>query len=322
MSIIANAIRQLWVPGINDVTGMLNKQFSAWFCDEEYQIYDPLQPNSFILTTYYLKPTLNAFACDCSRMAIASFESICMLRKNPKIPKSTAWFLLNSYYAAFFAAHSIVRMLGIACSQIDTPQARSIYKIAALFGETNGQKVSNGLYICKFDANTNKLICNKTGSKDGGAHESFWVEFSSIIRDMSSQVLSLKGDAVDLQQVSLKLDELYNNLTYSHCNNGSWLSYVRNKINYKHHLGCWYPYKGFISNYDLLFNQKNAWNADPITIQLKAGDDLLRFLSTCNFIVSLCRVLVMDMANRCSMGKSFHEYGALAFLKYHAQKKT
>ena len=53
---------------------------------------------------------------------------------------------------------------------------------------------------------------------------------------------------------------------------------------------------------------------DPMTINLSVPGttNVRRFQDTCNFIISACRVLSLDMAARCPTGKSFHTYGWLA----------
>ena len=44
------------------------------------------------------------------------------------------------------------------------------------------------------------------------------------------------------------------------------------------------------------------------------GRELRRFQATCNFIIALFRETAVDMANRCTTGRSFLGFGALAVL--------
>ncbi len=318
MSIVADAIRPFWIKGMNDITGKLIKDFPAWICDEEYQIFDPIHSSSFKLNIASPAKLLAAFAYDCSRMASASFESVCTLKKDSTMPKSTAWFLLRSYYSAFFAAHSILRILGISCSQLSSPQSASINKIAELYNNALGIRPSKGFYVCEFNSSDKQLTCNKTTISAGGVHEAFWHTFTQRMSQLSDQILQTNGSTIINQQVATKLNELCLNLSYQHCNNGSWLSFVRNEINYKHKLGCWFPYNGYKAHYEELFRRVNEWHADPININLNSSynSDLQRFQATCHFIISLCRCLVIDMSERCSTGKSFLSYGAISFLNY------
>ena len=118
------------------------------------------------------------------------------------------------------------------------------------------------------------------------------------------------------QQVSVKLTELCGLLSQNQVNNGSWLSFIRNEVNYRHQLGTWYPYR-YSSNINTkLFNNCEEWKQDPMTIDLRrqGGLELCSFQNACNFLISLCRELVCDMSERCSTGKSFHHFGSIAFL--------
>ncbi|MBV6504873.1 MAG: hypothetical protein ILNGONEN_00428 [Syntrophorhabdaceae bacterium] len=323
MSIVVDAIRPFWISGLNNISGNITKSLPGWFCDEEFQVYEPLQPNLFAVNVDEDRSLLAAFAFDCSRMAIASFESISGINRNSAFPKSTAWLFINSYYAAFFAAHAILRMCGVSCSQIGAQQALSVHKIAILFGTTNGCSIAQGFYKCVYDNSAKKLICTKFPTSAGGVHESFWTEFYNRIRKMSNDILSTNALSTKIQQVSIQLSDLCDNLCYAHCNNGSWLSFIRNEINYQHRHATWYPYKNYKSYYDQLYNDRWSWELDPMTINLRFQKEreLQRFQATCNFIISLCRVLVNDMAQRCSDGKSFHYYGSLAFLNLLAKGK-
>ena len=58
------------------------------------------------------------------------------------------------------------------------------------------------------------------------------------------------------------------------------------------------------------------WLDDPININLviKPSKPVDMFISACSFIVGLCRVLIQDMSERCSKGKSYLKDGSLKLL--------
>ena len=98
---------------------------------------------------------------------------------------------------------------------------------------------------------------------------------------------------------------------------------MRNEVNYGQKLGTWYPYSGYREDYhDRLVADDWEWTQDPINIDLTSYDsrELLRFRQTCNFLVSLCRALIVDMSKRCSRGVSFHAYGSLAIMNLAQQQ--
>lgn len=323
MSIIADVVRPFWVPGLNDISGSVTKGLGDWFTNQEFQAYDPLRPKLFILTITIEKPLLSALAFDCNRMAIASFETVSGVIKNGIFPKSTAWLVIQSYYAAFFAAHSILRMLGISCSHINVEHANSIQRIVNIFGQAQGLSVSQGFYKCVYDSSFKKLICTRLNSS-GGVHEIFWSVFYQKIRDLSNEIL-LKGKSPRSDQlVATQLLDLCTCLSFANCGNGSWLSFVRNEVNYRHQFSSWYPYKDYKSYYDRLHDSIKCWKLDPIKVNLKYqnGKDLQHFMNTCIFIIGCCRVLARDMSKRCSQGKSFHLNGSIAFVNLLDQRLT
>jgi hypothetical protein len=98
---------------------------------------------------------------------------------------------------------------------------------------------------------------------------------------------------------------------------GGWLSSLRNKVNYQQEFGAWFPYAGMTkSKADELFDSGRLRINDPMKIALvsRGGNDQIRIMHTCAFIISLARVLIVDMADRHPENKSFHNYGAMAFL--------
>jgi hypothetical protein len=317
MSIIAGSLRAFWAPGLNAITGNVTKGVSAWILDEDYQIYTPLQANYFILSFPTPDHFLNALAADVNRFAAAAIETACQEPKNEKLPRSIAWLVIKSYYAAFFAAHAISRMLGIVHSQFDKTQANSVNRIASAFGMSNGQTIGAGYYSCTYSHSARHLECMSVNARLGGVHEMFWNSFQSIIRKLSNDAInSGTGRVADNQLVSSRLSDLAENLAYKSSPNGNWLSNMRNLVNYRHRFGTWYPYSGQPKYFSTLSNRSHLWLSDPMSIDLaNHGDkDLSRFLATCSFLVATCRSLVWEMGNRCPEGKSFHSYGSIMLL--------
>ena len=314
MSILSNSVRQFWLPGLNDVAGASPSGLSVWLRTKDYQFYDPLQTGIFNLTISNITPFLSAIAFDCNRMAMASFESMAAIQKLDTFPKSTAWLVIQTYYSAFFAAHTILRMMGISCSRIESSVSSEIYLIAKMFGQLNGMSsVSDGQYVCTFDSPTRKLNCIKENDK---SHEGFWKKFCAVIQQLSSDILTYGKHIIEDQQVSVKLIELCECLKTAPYTRGNWLSSIRNRVNYSHELGTWFPYKSQNSLHEYLHNSRAGWLYDPMEIEMAKvkTDELQRFNKTCHFIIGMCRILVMDMSQRCSTNKSFLKSGAVRFL--------
>ena len=323
MSILGEVIRPFWLPGLNDVSGMHVKGLGGWICDEEYQVYSPVTSTSFVLNVANPEPLLEAYSADINRIAVASFETPNSLIRSSTFPKSTAWLVIKTYYAAFFAAHAFIRMLGTSCLPLDRDQINSIATVADLYGNVPSKPMMGGLYRVTFSPAANQVEGVHIKSVAAGPHEAFWLIFHERIDRLSSEVLKTGVDTLSNRQlVSTKLSELASNLCFASSGKGRWLSVIRNAVNYNQKHSTWYPYAGQKPYYQQLFDKKSEWKDDPMDVDLTSheGKDLRRFQATCNFIVGMLRTSIAEMVRRCSAGKSFHTYGSVAFLNLSEQR--
>jgi hypothetical protein len=317
-------IRPYWLPGLHAVSGKVLHGLHEWFVNKDYQAYDPLvavpetsRVDHFYLTVTESRPLVTSIACDCNRVSIACFESLSSITQIENIPRSTAWLLVKYYYAAFFAAHSILRMLGISCSYLDGDQPAAVNEIFSLFGSDKGLKITSGNYKCTFDAQTKKLLCIRSGNDKGGTHQFLWRCFYEEIKRLSDQILTGKGQTSAKQLLAAQLISLAENLCAAGNPGGGWLSFMRNRVNYKHHFGSWFPYaQSSKASADQLFEIRHLWqvSTEKLSLDFRSGGELNRFVRTCAFIISLCRELVLDMSSRHPSGRSFHRYGTMALL--------
>lgn len=323
MSIIGEVIRPFWLPGLNEVAGNYVKGIGGWICDEDYQIYSPPTESTFTLTVSKQGPLLEAFAADINRISTAAFETPNNLVRSTAFPRSTAWLIIKTYYAAFFGAHALLRMLGKSCAPLDREQVSSITTVADAYGNPPPKPIVGGLYCITFNAKTTELEGIRIKSVASGPHEAFWLIFHQRIEELSSEVLATSVDTLaNRQLVSSKLSDLASNLCFGSSGKGRWLSAVRNAVNYSHKLSTWYPYAGQQSYYSQLFEKVFEWKADPEDFDLTShdGKELRRFQVTCNFILGMLRASIAEMSRRCSAGKSFHTYGSIAFLNLLEQR--
>lgn len=134
ISSLAEAFRPFWLAGLNDVSGHQRKELKGWINDEHFQVYVTPTETSFTLNVSESLPVLQAYAAEINRISIASVETMASVLTEPPSKKSAAWLIIQTYYAAFFAAHSIARTLGISCLPLEPIQLRSVTKISTLFG--------------------------------------------------------------------------------------------------------------------------------------------------------------------------------------------
>lgn len=126
MSVLGDVTRPFWLPGLNEVSGNHIKGIGGWICDEEYQIYSPPGATKFALNVSYSAPLLQAYAAEINRISVAAFETMSELSRPLRFPKSTGWLIIKTYYAAFFSAHALIRMLAKSCSLLGREQISSI----------------------------------------------------------------------------------------------------------------------------------------------------------------------------------------------------
>lgn len=319
MSVMIPVIRPFWMPTLNQISGRPTHRLSDWVFDlKDYTVTLPLHDqNNFSLDLGNKLSLISSFAFDCDRMAIASFETINSIYTSNS--KAFAWLVIQSYYAAFFAAHSILRILGISCTQLEQTHINKVNLIARACGVDNNIQLTSGYYCCVYHNSDERLTCKNLKFNKGGSHEIFWKLFHDEISTLSNNILSSSSNVShESQLVSTQLYELCNALCHDGCNGGNWLSKVRNNINYRHESSAWFPYSNIKKSFveELHDNFQKLWIVDPININLTASPkvDIRFFHRTCCFIVSLCHALIQDMALRCPQGKSYLLNGSIKFL--------
>lgn len=176
---------------------------------------------------------------DYERFCLSSYESLIATKYELAQPKAFGWPVIKLYYAAFFAAHAMMRATGKGILRLEAKQARRITEYSSLFGAS--LVVTTGTY--KFS-----LVENNDGTKDlllwkladaGGAHDQFWKEFNTFLDDLSQDV-SVKKE-IDATIVIGEINDIQKILKASNSPFGTWLTSVRNQINYQHKYGVWFP---------------------------------------------------------------------------------
>lgn len=325
--------RPYWLHGLNAVSGRQTAGLSSWFANGDYQVYDPLTPSAptsthadvFILTVGNRPQFLAAVAADCSRMMSAAIESVASIRRVDALPRSGGWLVVKSYYASFFAAHAILRMLGTSCVHLDSGLPAAINNIITLFGMANGLSITSGGYTGTYDPAVHKLTCTKDSGARGGSHQAMWAVFLSRVRQLGSDILAGgAGPLVERRDAARQLDELATNLAFAgYTANGGWLSAVRNKVNYQHDLGVWFPYSGRDrGSADALYTFCDEWTGASCDIHLtsRVGGELFRFLRTSMFVVRLAREMADDMSARHPSNRSFYTQGPIAVMNLLGQR--
>lgn len=307
-------LRSFWLPQIHNIEGLPQENFKSWLIHGYYSFDTNPTGNRFHLYISDENKFTSALSSDISRMAAACFESIYALRKTPKVPKSTAWLLIRLYYAAFFAAHVSLRIFGISCSHLDRGHIDHLKQYADTLGYSWSGNVSKGFFVCRYDSDKRILSCMRMND----THADTWKTFYSYLKELSNVVLSAPGLSAQRNMVSTLLSDIAMTLeNQGVCPRGNWLSQFRNRLNYQHDYGAWFPYKNAQISYIDIERNLKQWNCDLSCISLSRTrtKEVSRFIETCIALVALCNSLLDDIQLASSSKRSFLEFSSLAFLR-------
>ena len=216
--------------------------FRNWLQHGTYTV--ELQTTPLVIRLLGISPAeaLRFVLFDYSRFAFSSAESIAKSYEPIFDAKAIAWRLLNQYYASFFAGHALLRSRGLGVTRIERTEANYLQKVI--------RATSNPAF--NMDAGTYKFtltIANdynatieisKLAQGSGGAHAEFWVFFSTQLEQFSTDLVA--ENRPDAAQIVGRVDELRRLLGGPEKTNFSWLSSMRNEINYQHKFGTWFPF--------------------------------------------------------------------------------
>lgn len=309
---IEDVFRIYWAPELNNIKSNNSIDLKNWLINgNSYQVSSQIKSDEFEISVYDRSDFLLPISQDCNRFSTSAIESVLKIEDHSILPKNISWTLIKQYYSAFYSAHCTLRMLGFSLSQLDNDVIKQISISATNYNYKNGINLESGYYLIDYSQNTNIIKFKKIKiNKDGGSHVSLWKIYGEKINFISNDLL-LNFKNSKAQIISEKLENLVSNLSYVGSNNYSWLSRIRNELNYKHSFGVWFPYNLPKNQVEMLKRNNALWKSDIHQIELKnlTGKEIIRFSNTCQFIIGLNNTICQDMLNRCSVGKSYLNNG-------------
>lgn len=244
------------------------------------------QSGEIILNDILISEYASGLAYDFKRFALASLESRVGFHANYISSKAIGWPLLRMYYSAFFAAHAIMRETDQAVIRLDSPQAKYLTEIGQTYIDPSF-KVESGNYHVRRKQDTSKTldVWLVKIQDSRGAHDAFWRIFYKFLAELADEV-SLKREPKDLLVVA-QINEIQRVLSSNGFSNGTWLSSVRNEINYQHMYGVWFPY-GNNKKIASYIGRLSGFNNINIRLDYDARREPLEaFCSGCSFISAL-----------------------------------
>ncbi|WP_444934631.1 hypothetical protein [Microbulbifer sp. JTAC008] len=313
MSVISKVLVQQTRLDIFNFNRATQIDMKGWIANQNYHVDIDLTSNNYAIRAAdknYLKAAL---ANDCNRMAAAAIESISGVKLDATLNKSGAWGVIRAYYATFFAIHSIMRMYGISCSQLDQAHVDKIFESASAVNKTGDVlRLDKGFYAIKIDDNFSGVTFHKY--KD--SHKDTWGEFLSLIESLisnSANVTALGKHKVEAIDILLAVKR---GITRSRCGDkGNWLSVMRNSVNYQHSHGVWFPYgrKPAAPNYISAIAKDWINPVSSLDTGLNGGD-IKTFFDLVVLINSILRELLISCAEKVNSKNPVFTNGSLRLL--------
>lgn len=248
----------------------------------------------------------DAIASEVSRFSCAAYESLLDAEPGPHADRALGWALVRYYYATFYAAHALLRISGQSVTMVSQQTA---LRLNAVGGQYLGMSpgMTAGLHLVRIDPQNRSCVSvSKIGGSSGGSHEEMWRLFLALVVELEGQLILTQGQSQDALLAVQTLIELRKQLCRRGKSNGSWLSSVRNDLNYRHEHGVWYPYRvtGKAAT-SLIFRMRRWLPTAPDGYEIgKVNDDLGCFVDSCNVMTRLLTAALFDLSSRATKTRS------------------
>lgn len=317
---ISESIRQYYLPALYSATYPNPKiGLNAWLANgKDYFISQSSPAGEFIISTYQSSDFLSSYTFDINRLSCAAFESVHDIKTSSVDSNSFGWQLIKLYYSAFFSAHSILRLANRGVANIDGKSIAKIQQIANIYSHSC-VGVSAGAHCMTLDTTNNNFIFSKNAAYSD-SHTGLWLRFlhflEEIITDRSHTAIVNFVPSDIAQGTIAKIEELIEAIS-SHGLKGSWLSKIRNSVNYSQEHGTWYPYKELTRERAAIF-QTDFYTKSPFEVILKPdrGREIIYFIKACQLIICICYDALNDVYTRNGDNKSFVKAGLIKYLNY------
>lgn len=251
--------------------------------------------------TRSFEPTL---AREVDRFLCAMGESFAEVQPSQFANRSIGWALIRAYYSSYFAAHAILRMTGRCVTQIDGQLSQSVMRTLRSTGSAPAWLIERSQYLVRYDEVQQLLVFEDKHKAQGGSHQFVWKKFGELISELITSSASL-GSAY--QPEILLLSRISDTLSAQQgCADYSWLSTVRNSVNYTFSHSVWFPFDGMDSRQStkLIRQLKCDDSVDFLSTSPSTQTELEKFCEATSFLVSFANAASNTIARR-STAKPF-----------------
>ena len=240
------AFRQLLLPGVLRPESRYTGGFRDWLVDGNWATNSNVTRKKAEISLHDGTELVDALVNDSIRLATVAFECAIAFSQRRGEPQACAWQIISYYYSAYFAANSIMRLSGVFCTNLDADACSEVNERAALYGHggtTDASKIQVGNYFCSIQSGgTQHLKIQSLSGVKGGVHIQFWNGFIRFLDAADGDVAGAPLTTADLKTAKSQIADLKAALSFGGCANGSWLSEMRNAVNYRFEQEAWFPY--------------------------------------------------------------------------------
>jgi hypothetical protein len=303
---------QIWWDPLRQLEVSATSSCKDWLASGHYAV-DQCGTKSFEIILPSETLWAGHLAFEINLWVTASFETMHSVSAAGVLPKSSAWAFIQAYYAAFFAAHSLLRFHGCLFSSLDRNHVQAIHKAALGSGLTTAQKPDEGNYEIWLDRGNRKIIA--TAKRD--SHADLWATSLKFLKEIKLKLPTLTIAPPSRDLADYFIDDLSRLLTNNGASSqGNWLSSQRNLINYRKGLGLWYPYSKSSPELSDVFEGMKRWEMSSPSYHANfSGTDPSKIVEATNAIVWLAKLFVNAMDATRKNKKSFIDNGVLKYLK-------
>lgn len=233
--------------------------------------------------TQSFEPTL---AREVDRFLCAMGESFAEVQPSKFASRSIGWALIRAYYAAYFAAHALLRMTGRSITSIDGTLSNSMMRSLQSSGPAPLWQLGNAQYFIRYDEVQKLLLFEDKHGAKGGSHQFVWKKFGELLNDLTS---SSKNLGAAYQPEVLLFERMTETLTSQQkIPDHSWLSSIRNSVNYGFAHSVWFPFEGMDTRHSSQLVKLLAFRTsqDSFTANTRAQSELEKFCEATSFLVS------------------------------------
>lgn len=286
----------MWLRGINNTKGPRVLSTEKFLSTKNVTLDRISDPGELSLYVGNPNRTPEYFCHEADRFASASFETLLSNAPVVGYERSTAWQLIRGYYAAFFSVHALLRLHGLACTRITSATTSPLNK-EVLRLHPGSLSMSGGLYYLRAKSGGSEIGLTKFDSSTGGSHEALWELLTEYLRTATQRALLDTTDQVASARFTTMIDKF--NTVVKHRGGDMWFTQVRNRVNYSHGYGSWFPHQGSTTDTTRIASYLDGWRKEPSESLIdQAADELTQFAQACSLLVSMCRVTIKDVALR------------------------